>query len=62
MAAYWYPRLVLPAILVFYSLGFVALDRLCQRLARRQGAPRRFLLAFAGYTLVACLLFIGFLY
>jgi hypothetical protein len=61
-AAYWSPRLVLPALLVFYSLGFVTLDRLCQRWSSRKGAPRRFLRFCAGYTLVACLLFIGFLY
>lgn len=60
-AGYWLPRLVLPALLVFFSLGFVALDRLCQHRARQQGAPRRFLHLFAGNTLVACLLFVGFL-
>jgi len=60
-AGYWLPRLVLPALVVFFSLGFAALDFLYQSLARWRGAPRAFLNVFAGYTLVACLLFVGFL-
>jgi hypothetical protein len=59
--AYWSPRLVLPALLVFLSLGFVALDLLCQQRARCRRVPRLFLHFCAGYTLVACLLFVGFL-
>jgi len=56
--AYWLPRLVLPALLVFFTLGFVALDSLC-----RSATPPRttFLNVFAGFTLVACLLFVGVL-
>jgi hypothetical protein len=60
-AGYWSPRLVLPALLVFFSLGFVALDRLGQRWSSPLGGPVGFLRFCAGYTLVACLLFIGFL-
>ncbi|HYW84818.1 MAG TPA: glycosyltransferase family 39 protein, partial [Spirochaetia bacterium] len=60
-AGFWLPRLVLPALLIFYSLGFVMLDILYQHLGRLQTTLRPFLCAFSGYTLGACLLFIGFL-
>jgi hypothetical protein len=60
-AGYWLPRLVLPSIVVFLSLGFVMLDLAYARLGRLQRALKPALVAFAGYTLVACLLFIGFL-
>lgn len=60
-AAYWSPRLVLPALLVFFSLGFAALDRLCPRPESPCAAPRRLLNLFAAYAMAACLLFIGFL-
>jgi len=57
-AGYWMPRLVMPAVLVFLGLGFVALDMAFARLRR----GRRLLpAAVAGYTLAVCLLFIGFL-
>ena len=59
---FWLPRLVLPAILTFYCLGFAALDSLCQWVARLRRTPRVFLNVFAGYTLVACGLFVGFLW
>jgi len=59
---YWLPRLVLPAILTFYCLGFAALDGLCQWIARLRRTPQVFLNAFAGFTLVACGLFVGFLW
>jgi len=59
---YWLPRLVLPALLVFFSLGFAALDGLCQALARSRGAPRALMNLFAAYTMAACLLFVGFLW
>lgn len=54
---FWLPRLILPALLVFYCLGFVAVDWSCARLGR--GTAVRW--AVAGYTLVACALFAGFL-
>jgi len=60
-AGFWLPRLVLPALLVFFSLGFVMLDSLYQRHVRLQPALKPFLGAFTGYTMVACLLFVGFL-
>jgi hypothetical protein len=60
-AGFWLPRLVLPALVVFFGLGFVMLDSLYERLGRRQPALKALLGAFTGYTLVACLLFIGFL-
>lgn len=56
---YWLPRLVLPAMVVFFSLGFVPLEFACGRL-RRCGGPLRACVAV--YTLVACLLFVGFLW
>lgn len=59
-AGYWLPRLILPALLVFYALGFVMIDFVCLRLERFP-ALRIFRFAFAGYTLVACLLFVSFL-
>jgi 4-amino-4-deoxy-L-arabinose transferase-like glycosyltransferase len=58
---YFLPRLVLPAIVVFYCLGFVLLDSASRHLGRRGLSPGPFLWVFAGYTLVACLIFIGFL-
>jgi hypothetical protein len=58
---FWLPRLVLPAILVFLILGFVMLDLACERLGRLRPGLKALLAAFAGYTLVACLLFVGFL-
>lgn len=58
---YFLPRLVLPAIVVFYCLGFVLLDSAGRYLERRRLSPGPLLWAFAGYTLVACLIFIGFL-
>jgi hypothetical protein len=48
---------VLPSLLVFFSLGFVLLD-LAQRRFERL---RPLVPAVAVYTLVACLLFVGFL-
>ena len=57
-AGYWMPRLVMPSVVVFLCLGIAALDLALARL-RRAGGPLR--AAAAAYTLVACLLFIGFL-
>jgi hypothetical protein len=58
---FWLPRLVLPALLVFFCLGFVALDLAL----RRTGGPERWKTAAErvalGYTLAACLVFAGFL-
>ena len=59
-AGYWVPRLVLPALLIFYALGFVAVDFVCQRLPQAR-AVKLFLFVFAGYTLTACGLFVSFL-
>jgi len=58
---FWLPRLVMPALLVFFSLGFVLLDLIYQRLGSRLPILAEGLSAFAGYTLVACALFVGFL-
>ena len=59
---FWLPRLVLPAVVVFYALGFeleiwISLARpgAGRKLSRALGG------AFAGYTLVACALFAGIL-
>jgi hypothetical protein len=37
------------------------LDLACERLGRLRPGLKALLAAFAGYTLVACLLFVGFL-
>jgi len=58
---FWLPRLVLPALVVFLALGFVLLDVLCRPLERRPAILRTFLFVCGGYTLVACLCFVGFL-
>jgi hypothetical protein len=58
---FWLPRLVLPALVIFYMLGFVALDLAMWRIGLLRKASRTLLALFAGYTLVACLLFAGFL-
>ena len=58
---FWMPRLILPALVVFLGLGFVALDRASQHLDRWAAARRAFLWAFTGYTLGVCALFVGFL-
>lgn len=58
---FWLPRLVMPAVLVFYSLGFVFLDLTYRRLEIRLPILTQGLSAFAGYTLVVCALFVGFL-
>jgi hypothetical protein len=60
-SGYWLPRLILPALLVFFSLGFVMLDLGCKHLERLGRAPNRCLWLFSGFTLAVCLLFIGFL-
>ena len=61
LLGYWLPRLVLPALVVFYGLGFVLLDLAARNLERPFPGRNLFLYVFAGYTLVACLLFVGFL-
>jgi hypothetical protein len=58
---YWLPRLVLPALLVFHCLGFVLVELVGARLERWPVMPRVFRSGFAAYTLVACILFTGFL-
>jgi hypothetical protein len=58
---YWTPRLVMPAVLVFFSLGFVLLDFALGRLQGSHPAPRVFLALFSCYTAVACAAFVGFL-
>jgi hypothetical protein len=55
-AGFWLPRLVLPALLVFFGLGFVLADRACGRV--KGDAVFH---AFLGYTCVVCVIFIGFL-
>lgn len=59
-AGYWVARLVMPALLVFYLLGFVLVDLACRRL-NSPAAARRIALGFAGYTFLGCALFVGFL-
>jgi hypothetical protein len=58
---YWLPRLILPALLVFFILGFVMVDVVCGRIGPESRAVRVLLTGFASYTYVACILFIGFL-
>jgi len=60
-SGYWMPRLIMPALLVFYGLGFVMIDSACLYLDRLGRAPNFFLRLFSGFTLAVCLLFIGFL-
>jgi len=60
-AGYWLPRLVLPALLIFFGLGFVMLDILYQHLERLQTALKPLLYVFTGCTAAACLLFLSFL-
>jgi hypothetical protein len=60
-AGYWLPRLVLPALLVFHCLGFALVDFVCTRLERSSVWPKTLRAGFAAYTLVACILFTGFL-
>ena len=57
---FWLPRLVLPALLVFYCLGFVGLDLALRRAGGSEKGGTVARLAF-GYTLAACLVFAGFL-
>jgi hypothetical protein len=59
-AGYWVARLVMPALLVFYLLGFVLVDLACRRFAS-PAAARRIALGVAGYTFVGCALFVSFL-
>jgi hypothetical protein len=59
---FWLPRLVLPAVVVFYLLGFVLLDLAFRRVGFLQRASRALLPLFAGYTLAVCVLFVGFLF
>lgn len=58
---FWMPRLILPALLVFFCLGFVFLDSAYRRLQRFGAAANALVWAFTGYTLVACTVFAGFL-
>src|SRR5208283_4792192 len=58
---FWLPRLVLPALLVFFCLGFVALDLVHRHTARSRILFKWLFNALALYTLAACLLFVGFL-
>jgi hypothetical protein len=60
--AFWLPRLVMPAILAFFSLGFVAVDYAYARLDRRRPVAAALLALFSVYVVVACLVFVGFLY
>jgi len=60
-AGYWLPRLVLPALVIFYALGFVLLDFVWQRLRRPGPIARGLLLAFTVLTAVVCAVFTGFL-
>src|SRR5208283_2174657 len=61
VSGYWLPRLILPALLVFFTLGFVMLDSGCPHLGRLRLALERSLWPFCAFTLAVCLLFIGFL-
>jgi hypothetical protein len=58
---FWLPRLVLPAVVVFYLLGFVLLDVAFRNVGFLQRASRALLPMFGLYTLVACALFADFL-
>jgi hypothetical protein len=52
----------MPAIMVFFSLGFAAVDYACARLGPRRSAAEVLLALFPVHILVACLVFVGFLY
>jgi hypothetical protein len=58
---FWLPRLVLPALLVFFCLGFVLISLVNRRLGVPKRARNAILWLVSGYTLAACLAFIGFL-
>jgi hypothetical protein len=59
-AGYWLPRLVLPALVVFFMLGFVLVDGVGRRW-KESRLVRTISSVFLAYTLGACALFIGFL-
>ncbi|MGA2016847.1 MAG: hypothetical protein ABSH26_07800 [Opitutaceae bacterium] len=59
---FWLPRLVLPALLVFLCLGFVALELAHRHTARCRILFKWLINALALYTLAACLIFAGFLF
>jgi hypothetical protein len=61
VSGYWLPRLILPALLVFFTLGFVMIDSGCPHLGRLRRPLERSLWPFCAFTLAVCLLFIGFL-
>jgi Dolichyl-phosphate-mannose-protein mannosyltransferase len=60
-AGFWLPRLVIPALVVFFGLGFVAVDVLCREKAGPRPILGVVLTAFAAYTFATCLVFVGFL-
>jgi hypothetical protein len=60
--AYFLPRLVMPAVVVFFGLGFVAADYACARLGRQRPAARAIAALLSVHALVACLIFVAFLY
>ncbi|HEY5078429.1 MAG TPA: glycosyltransferase family 39 protein [Opitutaceae bacterium] len=58
---FWLPRLVLPALLVFFCLGFVSLDLAFRRPGASGGWKGPVLWTAFSYTAAACLVFAGFL-
>lgn len=59
--AYWLPRLILPALLVFFTLGFVIVDAVFERIGLERRGVRILMRGFECYTYIACAVFIGFL-
>lgn len=60
-AGFWLPRLVLPALLIFFCLGFVIQDDMFKQRGHWEWILKPFRFFLLGYTAVACLIFIGFL-
>jgi hypothetical protein len=58
---FWMPRLILPALVVFLSLGFVAVDSACRHFERHRLARSVVPWTFTVYTIAACAVFVGFL-
>lgn len=60
-AGFWLPRLVLPAVLAFFCLGFVFLDFVASRAIPSRLSADVVCWGYFGYSMAMCVLFVGFL-